>query len=240
MMEGTSPKPSLATDAQQTSGWTKTVRDNSLSLVLFGCFALFVVGQGVAGWMDWNEELKSHHEATLTLGQYLLSGHFYEALFENWESEFLQMGAFVVLTAFLYQRGSAESKDPDGDNPQDADPREAADQPDAPDPVRRGGWRLKLYECSLSLALFALFLVSFVGHAIAGAAVYSREQVAHGEKAVSVLEYMGKAHFWFESMQNWQSEFLAVFALAVLSIYLRQKGSPESKPVAAPHHQTGG
>jgi hypothetical protein len=239
MMEITSRQPTVPADAKKATGWTKVLRDNGLSLAMFGCFAFFVIGQAIAGWLDWNEELVSHHKATLALGQYLLSGHFYEALFENWESEFLQMAAFVVLTAFLYQRGSAESKDPDGDNPQDADPREAADQPDVPGPVRRGGWRLKLYECSLSLALGALFLVSFIGHAVAGASVYSREQVAHGEKAVSVLEYMGKAHFWFESMQNWQSEFLAVFALAVLSIYLRQKGSPESKPVAAPHSQTG-
>lgn len=215
------------------------IKDNGLSLAMLGFFLLFLIGQSIAGWLDWNEELKSHGEATLALGRYLLSGHFYEALFENWESEFLQMAAFVVLTACLYQRGSAESRNPDGDNPQDADPRLEQGNPAAPGPVRRGGWQLKLYESSLSLALGALFLLSFIGHAVAGARVYSQEQLAHGEKAVNALQYLGTAHFWFESMQNWQSEFLAVFSLTALSIYLRQKGSPESKPVAAPHHQTG-
>jgi hypothetical protein len=217
----------------------RRLKDNGLSLAMLGFFLLFALGQALAGWLDWNEELKTHGEAALTLGQYLLSGHFYEALFENWESEFLQMGAFVALTACLYQRGSAESRDPDGEDPRDADPREEMGNPEAPGPVRRGGWQLKLYENSLSLALGVLFLFSFIGHAISGAQLYSQEQMSHGEKAVSVIHYLGTAHFWFESMQNWQSEFLAVFSLAVLSIYLRQKGSPESKPVAAPHSQTG-
>lgn len=107
-------------------------------------------------------------------------------------------------------------------------------------PVRKGGWILKLYKNSLSLAFLALFLVTFAGHAVSGARKYNQEQLAHGSgEQLSALEYMGRAQFWYESFQNWQSEFLAVFSIVVLSIWLRQWGSPESKPVHAAHDDTG-
>jgi hypothetical protein len=158
---------------------------------------------------------------------------------ENWESEFLQMFAYVLLTAFLFQKGSAESKNPDQPEAVDRDPRQSREKKDAPWPVRRGGIVLKIYENSLALALFLLFLISFMLHAIGGASEYSDQQIAHGAQAVTVFQYMGTAQFWFESLQNWQSEFFSIAILVVLSIFLRQKGSPESKPVDSPHSMTG-
>ncbi len=193
----------------------------------------------LAGQREYNEDQREHGEQTVSYVGYVTSGNFVEAVFENWESEFLQMSAYVLLTVFLYQKGSAESKDPDRPEPVDADPREHRDDPKAPWPVRKGGWVLRLYEHSLTIALFLLFVLSFLLHAAGGAREYTAEQLEHGEQAVSMLEYLGTSRFWFESFQNWQSEFLSVGAIVVLSIFLRQKGSPESKPVAASHAETG-
>lgn len=217
----------------------QVLRNNGLSLVMFGLFALFLAAQSVTGWQVDNADRTEHGEPALAFGAYLQSGHFIEATFENWESEYLQMGAYVLLTVFLVQRGSSESKDPDTHEAVDDDPRAARDQPDAPWPVRQGGVALKLYKHSLSLALFFLFALSFALHAIGGTWTYNEEQLAHGGQAETVWQFMRSSEFWFQSFQNWQSEFLAVFSLVVLSIVLRQHGSPESKPVAAPHHQTG-
>jgi uncharacterized protein (DUF486 family) len=148
------------------------------------------------------------------------------------------MGVYVLFTAWLIQKGSPESKKPDGDEV-DADPRQERDNPEVPGPVRRGGLALTVYEHSLSLALFGLFLLSFLFHALGGHAEYNQQQLEHGQATVSLWGFVTSSEFWFQSMQNWQSEFLAVAALIVLSIFLRQRGSPESKPVAAPHAQTG-
>jgi len=220
------------------------LRSHSLTLVAILLFVFAFAGQVLAGRADYNEDQRDHGEPEVTLAEYFGTGHFGEATLENWESEFLQMAVFIFLTAFLVQRGSAESRKPDDDpqagkEPIDEDPRLHRDDPNAPWPVRRGGIALALYRNSLSLVLFLLFLVTFWGHAVTGAAEYSEEQAAHGGQGVSAVQYMGTPHFWFESFQNWQSEFLSVFALTVLSIWLRQQHSPESKPVHAPHEQTG-
>ena len=216
----------------------RVVRDNGLSLAMFALFLVFLVGQSIAGYKANNSENQQHRQPPESFGQYLASGAFVEATFENWESEFLQMGAYVFLTAFLIQKGSPESKSPDGDEV-DADPRQQRDKPGVPGPVKRGGFVLKVYEHSLTLALLALFLLSFVLHALGGHAEFNQQQLEHGEAAVSLWSFVTSSEFWFQSMQNWQSEFLAVAALTVLGIFLRQRGSPESKPVAAPHAQTG-
>jgi uncharacterized protein (DUF486 family) len=216
----------------------RVLRDNALSLTMFGLFLVFLVAQSFAGFRTNNSENEDHGQPPESYAEYLTSGAFVEATFENWESEFLQMGAYVLLTAWLIQKGSPESKKPDGDEA-DADPRTERDNPDAPGPVRRGGLVLTLYEHSLSIALFALFLFSFVLHALGGHAEYNTQQLEHGQAAVSLWGFVTSSAFWFQSMQNWQSEFLAVAALTVLGIWLRQRGSPESKPVAAPHAQTG-
>lgn len=196
-------------------------------------------GQAVTGWHVYNEDQKAHGGEPVGFGSYLSSSHFGEATFENWESEFLQMGAYVVLTVRLRQRGSAESKALDGDEEVDEDPTNHRDDPDAPWPVRRGGLALAVYQRSLSIGFFVLFGLSFLLHAITGARAFSAEEIEHGSQAVSTWHYLQRSQFWFESLQNWQSEFLAVASIVALTIFLRQHGSPESKPVHAPHHHTG-
>lgn len=219
----------------------KILSENGLSLVLGLLFLVFLAGQAAAGLHKYNEDQQEHGQPAIGFSDYLASPHFLEATMENWESEFLQMFAFVVLTAFLFQKGSAESKKLDEKEPVDRDPGKSRNKKDAPWPVRKGGLILKLYEHSLSLAFLLLFLMSFMLHAVGGAEEYNQDQREHGStEVVSTLEYMGTAHFWFESFQNWQSEFLAVGAMVVLSIFLRQRGSPESKPVDSPHSETGG
>ena len=218
----------------------KMWRHNGLSIVMLGMFVIFLFGQAWSGWLEDNEDRIEHGQRRQPLSTYLTSAHFAEATTENWESEFLQMGGFVLFAAFLYQKGSAESRDPDKREEVDRDPRNVRDKRNAPWPVRRGGWILKIYENSLSLAFFLLFAASFILHAVSGRLKFNEEQALHGAPAVSLGGYMTSSRFWFESFQNWQSEFLAIGCMVVFSIYLRQKGSPESKPVDAPHSQTGG
>jgi hypothetical protein len=215
------------------------MRNNGLSITLVLLFLAFMVAQTVTGWYAFNEEQAEHAEAQVDLAAYLRTGHFIEATAENWESEFLQMAAYVLLTVFLFQRGSAESKKPGETEAVDRDPRLFKDKADAPWPVRRGGWILKLYANSLSLAFVLLFLVAFVAHAVGGTAQHNAEAAAHSGEMLTVGEFVRTSQFWFESFQNWQSEFLALVAMVLLSVFLRQRGSPESKPVDAPHRDTG-
>jgi hypothetical protein len=217
----------------------KKLRDNGLSVAMFGLFVLFLLGQSLAGYYDYNDDQHAHQQPPISYASYLMNGHLWARVFENWESEFLQMAAYVVLTVFLFQRGSAESKDPDSAEDVDEDPRSHQHDSQAPEPVRKGGLALTLYAHSLSTALFVLFVLSFLGHAASGTKAYNDEQREHGKPPVSMLQYVGTSRFWFESFQNWQSEFLAMGALAVLSIWLREQGSPESKPVHSTHTETG-
>ena len=219
----------------------RILRENGLAIVWLGMFFLTLVfGQSVVGQREYNNDQREHGQPQISYVEYLGSAHFVEATMENWESEFLQMFLFVVLTAFLYQKGSAESKKLDEEEEVDRDPRRSKDKKDAPWPVRKGGVALKLYENSLSLTFLLLFLGSFFLHAAGGAREYNEDQSEHGSaERVTTLQYMGTSRFWFESLQNWQSEFLSVGMMVVLTIWLRQKGSPESKPVDAPHSQTG-
>lgn len=215
------------------------LRNNALSLVLLTLFVLMVVAQTYFGRISYNEERQLIGLPALALGQYLHSGHFIEALFENWESEFLQMGAFILIAVKLRQKGSTESRPFDEPFEGDQDPREEQSNPEAPWPVRRGGPWLALYEHSLSIAFGALFAVSFALHAIGGCMLDNEQRAAHGQPAQSLLEFMGSSQFWFESFQNWQSEFLAIACVVIFTIFLRERGSPQSKPVAAPHSKTG-
>jgi hypothetical protein len=217
----------------------RLLRDHGLSIVLSILFVSTMAGQTWAGWYAYNEGRRQHGEALVGLGAYLRTGHFGEATFENWESEFLQMAFYVLLTVVLFQKGSSESKQPGGKAEVDADPRAARDDPEAPWPVRRGGLVLVLYERSLSFAFAALFVLSFALHARLGLGEHNEERLAHGEPAATLVDYVRSSQFWFESLQNWQSEFLSLAAMVVLSIFLRQRGSPESKPVAAPTWETG-
>ena len=215
------------------------VRDRGLTLLLLFMFAVFAVGQLATGFAEYNAEQTSHGQPSVTLEAYLGTGHPWEALFENWESEFLQMAVFVLLTTILIQRGSPESRRPGVKELADADPRDFANDPNAPWPVRRGGWVLRLYEHSLGLAFVLLFLLSWVGHALGGYAVFAADEVLHGQRHPVLRDYLTSSRFWFESFQNWQSEFLAIASMVWLAVYLRQRYSPESKPVHAPHDETG-
>ena len=215
------------------------VKNHSLTIAMLVLFVVSLLGMVLTGYRHYNEDQREHGQQTVGVVEYVATGAFVEALFENWESEFLQMGLYVLLTAFFFQKGSSESKDPDGNEEVDEDPREAGHRSDVPGPVKQGGLALLLYENSLALALLALFVISFALHALGGASEYNEEQRAHGGETVSVLGYLATSRMWFESFQNWQSEFLSVAALVVLSIFLRQRGSPESKPVGTPHSTTG-
>jgi hypothetical protein len=224
---------------QGHTGFRRFLFENGLALAALGFFLVSFAGQIVTGHAVYNQEQLEHASAVIGLGEYLRSGHFWEATAENWESEFLQMAVFVVLTVFLYQRGSSESKTIEEPDAVDQRPEESRDDEDAPGPVRRGGAALWLYKHSLSISLFALFVLAFAMHAVGGAEAYSEEQEEHGAGPVSVLAYLATSHFWFESFQNWQSEFLSVGVLVLFSIWLREQGSPQSKPVAAAHSETG-
>ncbi|MEN8582955.1 hypothetical protein B1A87_017345 [Arthrobacter sp. KBS0703] len=218
---------------------SKWVKEHGLLLANVALFLIFFGGMILSGASSYSDDQLTHGEPAVTVAQYLGTGAFVEATFENWESEFLQMGMYVILTVFLFQKGSSESKPMGKDAPQDQDPRDATIKPSTPWPVKRGGVVLKLYEHSLSIMFLLLFLASFALHAIGGSEEYNSEQETHGQPTVSVLGYLATSRFWFESFQNWQSEFLAVAVLVGMSVYLREKGSPESKPVAEPHYETG-
>ena len=224
---------------EKRGGISRFLFENGLTLVMLALFLLSFAGQIIAGRATHNEEQRLHGEPALGVAEYLRSGAFIEATAENWESEFLQMGVFVLLTAFLYQRGSSESKKIEEPEPVDQDPREARRDPEAPWPVRHGRLALALYEHSLSIALFSLFAISFVAHAIGGARDYNEELAEHGGQAVSTAAFLATSRFWFESFQNWQSEFFSVAMLVLLSIWLRERGSSQSKRVAAPAGETG-
>jgi hypothetical protein len=215
------------------------LRNNGLSIALFGLFLLSIIGQMIAGWLALGEELSIHHQPPVGFLDYLTTGHFLSATFENWESEFLQMSVYVLLTAILVQKGSLESRKLDGDNPEDEVPDKHHASPDAPRPVHRGGLLLRLYSHSLSIALVTLFVASFVLHLLGCTRRANEEALRHDLPFKTVAENLVEPEFWFQSFQNWQSEFLSVGVLVVLGVVLREKGSPESKSVGDPHGKTG-
>lgn len=215
----------------------KFLRNNGLSLVFLLLFLIAMAGQFWFGFREHNQERQMDGYAAISAVDYLSSGHFIQATFENWESEFLQMALFVVLTIFLQQRGSSESKDFAKEEPVDRTPNPK--RKGAPWPVRKGGWWLRLYSHSLTLLLLLLFVLSFVLH-FKGSFMDENEQLLlKGLPPETATDYLADPRFWFESFQNWQSEFLSVLAIVLASIWLRQKGSPQSKPVDAPHNETG-
>jgi hypothetical protein len=215
----------------------KWLRNNGLSIVFLLLFLFALLGQTITGWKEHNKEREEDGQQPVGIGLYMQSGHFLQATFENWESEFLQMALFVVLTISLRQKGSSESKKCEEEEEVDREPDPK--KKDAPWPVRKGGLILKFYKNSLSIVLFILFILSFIVH-LYGSLKDENEQLAlKGLPQESISHFIGTARFWFESFQNWQSEFLSVFAIVVLSIFLRQKGSPQSKPVDAPDSETG-
>ena len=210
---------------------------NSLSLCFLLLMIMSLFGQMYTGWKEHNDLLEQYGKATQVFSRYLYSGHFIQATFENWESEFFQMALFVLLTIHLKQQGSSES------NPLDGVPEDKKDEctpiPGSPRAVRKGGIYLAFYKYSLTLSLVFLFIVSFVLHWYGSWLDFNEQQWLQGKSAESFLAYLPNHKFWFESFQNWQSEFLSILAIVFLSIYLRQKGSSQSKPVNASHDKTG-
>jgi len=209
---------------------------NGLSLVFLVLTVITLGGQYVAGWKEYNKELVEKHIEEIPFGQYISTGHFIEATFENWESEFLQMALYVILTIKLRQIGSSESKKLD--EPEEVD-REPKPHKDAPWAVKKGGIILTIYKNSLSIAFLILFLLSFMIHVDGSLKSHNFEQQLQGKPIETVGQFLLNSKLWFESFQNWQSEFLSVLSIVFLSIYLRQHGSPESKPVDAPDMETG-
>jgi len=210
-------------------------RRNGLSVVVAAMMLAAWSAQAVTGHAAHNQELFEHGKATIGWHAYLTSGDFWSATFENWESEFLQMGVYVLLTVWLRQKGSAESR-PMDEAEDDTEPTPVERQPRA---WRRGGVVRWLYANSLSIAFLLLFFFSFTGHLFGSWRKSIGDAAMHHVPAESLGSYALDPSFWFESFQNWQSEFLAVLSLVVLSIFLRQKDSPQSKPVDAPNDKTG-
>jgi membrane protein implicated in regulation of membrane protease activity len=217
------------------------LRDNGLTLFFLLILVLALAGQAISGVFVFNDRQLSSGGAQVSLAHYLTSSQFAVDVAENWQSEFLQFSLYIVITVWLVQRGSPESKkvreagvesgerQKIGEHAQEESPRWAA----------AGGWRTGLFSRSLGLLMGGVFLLSWLAQSIAGLSAYNADQLADYEDPVSWIGYVTSADFWNRSLQNWQSEFLAVAAMAVFSIYLRQRGSPESKPVGESHTATG-
>ena len=215
------------------------LKNNSLSLVFFSFFLITLITQVITGIKQYNLKMQELGGTTVSMTQYLGSGHFLEATFENWESEFLQMALYVTLSMFLYQKGSSESKDPEKES-EEVDRQPNKRRKNAPWPVKKGGFILSIYKHSLCYTLFLLFILSFLMHWYGSLKDFNEEQILKGSSTQTAWEYLTNSKLWFESFENWQSEFLSVSSIIVLTIFLRQKGSPQSKPVDAPDSETGG
>jgi hypothetical protein len=217
------------------------VRHNSLGLVFGLLFLGVLAGQAWAGHAQFNQQQVTEGLPPIGLGRYLTSASFGADVAENWQSEYLQFFLYLILTVFLIQRGSPESKQPGRSGPgsdQEQKIGAYADQ-DSPAWARTGGWRTRLFSNSLGLAMGGIFLASWLAQSIAGAAAYNEQQLADLQDPVSWTQYLTEPDFWNRTLQNWQSELLAVASFAILAIYLRQRGSPQSKPVGTPHTSTG-
>jgi hypothetical protein len=235
-MQTTLPAAYRKDAAERGHTLSRVLYENGLSIVLLLIFTVLLWAQTFTGWKVYNQKQEEHDQSAIAYREYLTTGHFVEATAENWESEFLQMAAFVWLAAWLRQKGSPEGKPP-GDEPEEVDREPDPNRPGAPWPVRKGGIWLAIYSRSLTWAFLIMFAISFLIHAAGGAREYSQEQLEHGQAGVTMMQFIGTSEFWFQSMQNWQSEFLAIAAMVILSIWLRQRGSPESKPVDAAHSE---
>jgi hypothetical protein len=217
------------------------VKHNGLSLAFLGLFLAALVFQAIAGLADFNEDQDRHGDPRISFLRYVTSSEFGGAVMENWQSEYLQFTLFIVLTVWLVQRGSPESKQLHKAGRESDQEQRVGEHADARSPrwARVGGIRRTLYENSLLLVMGAIWLASWFAQSVTGVAEYNSERLGHQQDAVSWGEYLTRPDFWEKTLQNWQSEFLAVGSMAILAVYLRQRGSPESKPVGAPHDATG-
>lgn len=218
----------------------RPLRDNALSLLFGALFLVTLAGQSIAGYFEHNEELQEHGQALVSFGSFVTSSEFVVDVAENWQSEFLQFFLFIVATIWLVQRGSPESKKP-GDEGVGSDEEQMVGEhalEDSPSWARSRGFRQVVFSNSLLIVMGTVFVLSWFAQSLAGTVVLNSENAQHGQPPITWLEYLGTPDFWARTLQNWQSEFLAVGAMIALSIFLRQRGSSESKPVGVPHHTT--
>jgi hypothetical protein len=218
----------------------RSVRNNALSILFLVLFALAIVGQSIAGFLENNERLSQHSQPPLGFLEFISSSEFIVDVAENWQSEFLQFFLFIAATIWLVQRGSPESKKPGDEGPGDDREQKVGKfaEPDSPDWAKRRGFPQVLFSNSLLLVMGGIFLLSWLAQSLAGTVVYNSENAEHGQAAIAWLDYLFTSDFWNRTLQNWQSEFLAVGTMIAFSIFLRQRGSSESKPVGAPHYQS--
>jgi hypothetical protein len=217
------------------------VRDNSLTLAFLALFLAALVGQAFVGHADFNHDQAAHHDDTMSLWRYVTSSAYWVDVMENWQSEYLQFTLFILGTVWLVQRGSPESKEIDKIGLESDESQRVGEHADADSPAwaKARGWRRAVYENSLVLLMGSLMLATWFAQLVTGRVEYNAEQLDHHEAALSLWQYAGASDFWNRTLQNWQSEFLAVASMVVFAIWLRQRGSPESKPVGAPHTATG-
>jgi hypothetical protein len=224
----------------------RVLRDQSLSLVFLALFLASLVGQAVAGWHDynnletWHAQMAGETPETVSFGRYVTTSSFAQAVTENWQSEYLQFTLFILFTVWFIQKGSPESKQPGEEGPESDEQQlvGAHAKRNSPSWARARGWRLTLYSNSLVIVMATIWLWSWFAQSVTGWSENNAERLDHEQESLSWVGYLGSADFWQTTLQNWQSEFLAVGSMAVLTIYLRQRGSPESKPVGTPHDTT--
>jgi hypothetical protein len=218
------------------------LRENGLSLFFGVLFLSALVGQAFAGWAEYNNQLLADGLSSISLPRYVTSSDFAVDVSENWQSEYLQFLLYILATVWLVQRGSSESKELSRVGRESDEDQLVVEYARRSSPrwAKVGGWRTALYSNSLGLVMGAAFVASWLVQSVAGHSAFNEQQLRDLQDPVSWGGYVGSADFWSRTLQNWQSEFLAVASMAVLAIYLRQRGSPESKPVGASHAATGG
>ena len=220
---------------------SRFVRENSLSLGFLAIFLASLVGQAFVGHSDFNHDQVAHADETMSLWRFVTSSAYWVDVMENWQSEYLQFTLFILGTVWLVQRGSPESKKLD-DVGRESDERQKVGEhaeEDSPKWAKAGGWRTAIYSNSLLILMGSLMLATWAAQLLTGRVEYNAEQLDHHEAALTLWQYAGSSDFWNRTLQNWQSEFLAVASMVLFAVWLRQRGSPESKPVGAPHHATG-
>ena len=217
------------------------IRDHSLSLAFLVMFLAALIGQAIAGHILQNEEAMAHGSEQMSFWRYVVSSEFGNAVMENWQSEYLQFMLFMIFTIWFIERGSPESKEPGKEGLGTLKEQKMGEhaQEDSPAWAKPRGIKTFVYSNSLLMVMAIIFIGSWFAQSVTGWTQFNAEQANHGERAVSWLSYIGSADFWESTLQNWQSEFLAVGSFVAITVFLRQRGSPESKPVGAPHDATG-
>ena len=219
----------------------KALRDNSLTICFLLLFFGALIGQAIAGHASFNNDQLQHGGSQISLWSYITTASYGAAVLENWQSEYLQFTLYILITVWFVQRGSPESKEL-GKEGGESDEEQKLGRyagPDAPAWARAGGWRQKIYANSLVIVMGFIWICSWLGQSLSGWTEYSDQRMEHLQEPLTWTGYLGSADFWERTLQNWQSEFLAIASMAILAVYLRQRGSPESKPVGTPHETTG-